>query len=412
MNLIRIAWRNVGRNTRRSILSGIAITVATMSIVTLFSLLEGMKADLSYNLTTFYTGEVQLRNPEYGRHEHLSPLHLSVPDVQSVTSTVSAVPGVEAVVPRLSVPGAVFQQDEQVAVQAVGVDFAREATFSGVADYVVGGDLTRVTDAAEERRVTPVLVGNGVLDRLDIGVGDQFTVVVRTALRGTNAMTFEAAAVADFPVPSLNRMAFWAPLDRVQRLARMPDQAGEVLVKLAPGADRSEVMDGIRGAAPDLEVRHFEEIDTSYGLMQMATVSYNMIALIFFLLASTVIVNTTMMVIFERRQEIGMLEALGMHRRELMRLFLSEALIIGVIGATVGLALGTALSLVLGQVGIDLGAAMEGVDFEISPVLYPRVNLRSTALVFAFSVVVSGLTSYVPTRRITKIEPVAALREE
>ena len=93
MNLFTIAWRNVGRNLRRSLLSGAAIAVATMSIVLLFSILEGMKTDLENNLIDFYTGEVQLRNPEYGRYEHLNPLHLSVSDAEAVRSRVAGVDG-------------------------------------------------------------------------------------------------------------------------------------------------------------------------------------------------------------------------------------------------------------------------------------------------------------------------------
>ncbi len=74
--------------------------------------------------------------------------------------------------------------------------------------------------------------------------------------------------------------------------------------------------------------------------------------------------------------------------------------------------IGIAISLVLGQVGINFSEAMQGVDFEMSTILYPIVNVRSTVVVFFFSIIVSGVTSYFPTRRITKIEPVAALREE
>ena len=124
------------------------------------------------------------------------------------------------------------------------------------------------------------------------------------------------------------------------------------------------------------------------------------------------IVNTTMMVIFERRREIGTLEAMGMHGREVVRLFFSESLILGTIGAAVGLVLGVAVAGVLGNVGIDLGSSLQGVDFELSPVLYPVLNLRSTGVVFVLAILVSGITSYIPTRRITRIQPVAALREE
>ena len=412
MKITTIAWRNVGRNLRRSVLSAAAIAVATTAIVMLFSLLEGMKSDLEYNLTTFYTGEVQLRDAEYGRYEHLNPLHLAVEDAEAIVDRVAAIEGVSSVVPRITVPGAVFEEDERVGLTAVGVDFAREADYSDIADYVVAGELSEVTDQSGDERITAVLVGNAVLDRLGIELGDRFTIVVRTAMRGTNAMTFRAAAVADFPVQTLNERAFWAPFARIQRLAKMPGQAGEILTKLAPDADRTATLSAVRAVAPDLEVRHFTEMETTYSFLEMASNVYNVIALFFFVLASTVVINTTMMVIFERRREIGTLEAMGMRSRELVRMFFTEAVILAVIGAFVGLVVGSGLTLILGHVGIDFGSSMEGVDFEISPVLYPILNLRSTVLVFVFSVVVSGATSYLPTRKITKIEPVAALREE
>jgi putative ABC transport system permease protein len=403
-----------------------AIAVATMSIVILFSVLEGMRSDLVYNLTTFYTGEVQIRHSEYGTYEHLNPLHLSVDDVPRRLEILEATEGVATAVPRLTVSGAVFRDDERTPLQAVGVDFHREAAYSAISDYIVAGDAETVTEGARASsvasapRITPVIVGRGVPERLGADLGDQFTLVVRTATRGTNAMTFRIAAVADFPVAMLNEGVFWAPLERIQRLARMPDQVGEILVKLDPStgsaAATASVTDALRDALrdtqPDLEVRHFSDISTTYSFIEMATTMYNIIALFFFVLASTVIVNTTMMVIFERRREIGTLEAMGMHGRELLRMFLSEAVILGVLGAAAGLVLGVAVVLVLGRTGIDFGASMEGVDMEVSSVLRPVLNLRSTAVVFVFSVIVSSITSYFPTRRITRIEPVAALREE
>jgi putative ABC transport system permease protein len=414
MNLFVLAWRNVGRNRRRSVLSIAAIAVATLSIVILFSLLEGMKRDLTRNLVNFYTGEVQLRHEDYSTYEHLNPLHLSIDNADATVDTVASLPGVSMAVPRVTVGGAVFQEDERIGLQVVGVNFDREREYSGIQDYVVSGDLSAITASTD--RITPALVGNGVLDRLGISRDDTFTVVVRTALRGTNAMTFRAAAIADFPVDAMNQTAVWIPIERARRLAQMPNQAGAILVKLEGSGTATTPPEGpiaaIRAAVPSLEVRHFTEMETSYSFIEMASAAYNVVGLFFFVLASTVIVNTMMMVIFERRREIGTLEAMGMHTGELVRTFLYEAILLSVIGAGIGLVAGSIATIVLGSVGINLGASMEGVDFEISTVLYPVLNFRSTVIVFIASVVVSGITSYIPTRKITRIEPVAALREE
>ena len=139
MKLTTIAWRNIGRNRRRSALSITAVAVATLAIVVLFSILEGMKRDLVHNLTTFYTGEVRLRHGEYGRYEHLNPLHLSVEEADRLVRELQALEGVAAAVPRLTVPGAVFRDDERTGLQAVGVDFAAEASFSEIGAYIVAG---------------------------------------------------------------------------------------------------------------------------------------------------------------------------------------------------------------------------------------------------------------------------------
>jgi putative ABC transport system permease protein len=410
MRITTLAWRNIGRNRRRSILSMTAIAVATLSVVTLFSLLEGMKADLMHNLTTFYTGEVQIRHPDYTSYEHLTPLHLSIPEATAVRDRLEAIPGVSDAVVRLGVPGAVFRDSERTGLQAVGVDFADEREWSEVARYVVAGSLDEVFSS--DGRITPVLAGRRVPERLGIDLGGTFTLLVRTARRGTNAMTFRIVAIADFPVQSMNGSTVWAPIDRVQILAGMPGQATEVLARLDDSRNPEGALSRIRAAFPDLAARHISEIDTTYGFIEMASNMYNVIGIFFFLLASTVIVNTTMMVIFERRREIGTLEAMGMQRMELIRLFFTESLILGFLGALVGLVLGIALSVLLGHLGIDMGAAMEGVDMEISPVLYPIVNVRSTAVVFLMAIVVSGVTCFFPMRKITRIEPVAALREE
>ena len=419
MNIRTIAWRNVGRNRRRSALSITAIAVATLSIVILFSILEGMKSDMKYNLTTFYSGEIRLRNAEYGEYEFLSPLHLSVDRIDSRLRGIDGMEGVASAVPRITAGGVVFRGDRRVPVQGVGGGFTREKHFSSIEDYVTAGDLTLITSWEHEARtdssgprITPVAVGSRLLEELGIGLGDQFTVLVRTARRGTNAMTFEPSVVVDFPVEELNRFVFWAPLGRIQHLTQMPDGALELLVKAADDVNGDELTELLQEENPDLEVQHWTSIESMYSYMEMASSVYNVIALIFFVLASTVIVNTTMMVIFERRREIGMLCAMGMRGRSLVRMFFTESLILSFFGALAGLIIGIVATLILGYVGIDLSSAMQGVDYEISPVLYPVINLRSSLVVFIFAIAVSAITTWIPTRRISRIEPIEALRED
>ncbi len=148
------------------------------------------------------------------------------------------------------------------------------------------------------------------------------------------------------------------------------------------------------------------------AMIDLAVKIYDIIGIIFFLLASTVIVNTTIMVIFERMKEIGTLGAMGMTGRQLVKLFFLESLFISIVGALVGIAIGIGVTAYFGVVGIDAFAkAMEGMDsMGIGAILYPVLNFKSTVMVFVYSLVVTGLATWWPSRRAAKITPVEALR--
>ncbi len=426
MNLTQIAWRNIGRNRRRSVLSVTATAVATMSVVMLFSLLSGIADDMASNLTRFYTGEVRIRNEEFSTYEYLQPLHLSVDNAEATVAAVEGTDGVAAAVPRISGGGAVFQDDRRIALLFTGVDFEREREFSNIDEIIAGGEIPVASaepagpsgpSDTSGPRLVPAVVGAGVLDRLGIGLGDRFTLVTRTAMRGSNAMSFEVAGVARFPVPALNDAGFWAPLPDVQRLVRMDGEAGEVLARMDRGADERAVTEALALSAREatstpLEVKYWKEIETTYSFIEMAQVIYSIMGLIFFILAGTVIINTTMMAIYERKKEIGTLEAMGMTPREVVRLFFTESLFLAILGAGAGLVVGVIFASILSRTGIDFTEAFRGVDMEISPVLYPKITPLSTVVVTAASIAVGAITSLFPTTRITRIQPVEALRDE
>ena len=100
MKLASIAFRNIRRNRRRSLLSGTAIAVATMAITFLFSYIDGFVGDYESNVVRYMTGHVRIRNVEYDENEQLNPLHLSVADYDEVVRAIESEAGVAAVVPR------------------------------------------------------------------------------------------------------------------------------------------------------------------------------------------------------------------------------------------------------------------------------------------------------------------------
>ncbi|MFP4373324.1 MAG: ABC transporter permease [Spirochaetaceae bacterium] len=408
MKLCTVAARNILRNMRRSVLSGLAIAVAAMAITLLFSLLAGMKADLAYNLQTYVSGEIRVRNPRFTEHETVHPLHFSLDAPRELVDTAASAEGVSAVAPRIRFPGSVFVNDETHNAVGIGLDFARERDFQGIDERLTSG---RIPSPGERAAV----LGVGLADELALGLGDTFTVLTQTATRGSNAMTFEVAGLARFPVSAFTETHFLVPLDTARYFLRMPDQLTDLLVKTTgerEAAETASMLEStLRGfSETPLVAEAWTRLPTSYTFMEIADLAYAIMALFFFVLGSSVIVNTTMMVIYERTREIGTLSAMGMEGGQLIRMFFLEAVMIAAAGAAAGVVLGIAVTAPFSVFGLDMGASFEGMDFEVSNVLYPKINLRSTVFVFVYSVSVAAAASLLPSWRAARISPAEALR--
>lgn len=412
MRLSTIAYRNISRNRRRSFLCIMAIAIAAMSIVLLFSFLAGMKADMRNNIQSFFTGQVRVRHADYDEKEQLNPLHLRVTGYEALMQRIEELEGVSAAVPRISFPGfaeppTVSNPDgPNISSMGVGLEFDREEAFQQISASLRTGRFP-------QKGKFEMLIGSGLAQKLEKGLGDSVTVLTTTMRRGANAATFTITGIADFPMGSLNQTYYYIPLDRAQVLLGMGDSVSEVLVKFDEGVSDEEAearVTSVLDPATDTRARDWRELNLMVQYLDVADIAYSIIALIFFVLASTVIINSIMMIIYERMREIGTIGALGMQGDEIVRLFFLEAFFLSLIGAAVGVLIGTGLTLVLSFTGIDFSSSMQGLDIEISNIIYPRLNPTSTVGVFFFALAVASLSSLIPTRRAARIEPVEALR--
>lgn len=407
MKLSHIALRNIFRNGRRSLLSILAVALAAFAITFLFALFEGIKDDIMINAFRYESGEVRIRHSEFEKYEYLNPIQYTVEDYAALLPGLEALPGVSYVSPRINVNSAAFIDDRQIPAVGLGLDIEREIRNMNIDELVVQGRLPRpgTTEA--------VLAGRLARD-LGVEIGDRVTFLTQTRTRGSNAFTVDVVGIVSFSVGALNMRTYILPIESADRYLRMDGGASELYV-VGTGRNtqalHSEVQSFLDGFGNgSLSAVRWQLVSSGYAYIEFAGVVYNFIALFFFLLGSTVIINTTMMTIHERTKEIGTLSSLGMHKGELIRLFFTESVYLGFFGSLAGVLLGTAVIIPVSSIGIDMGTAMDIVDMGISSVLYPRLNVRSTVGTFFFSFVVAIAASFLPARRAAKLKPVDALR--
>jgi len=400
-----MAYRNIFRNKRRSLLSGIAILIATMSILLLFGLIDGMKDDMKKNLIDFYLGNIRIRNAQYTAYEHLNPLMLGVP-LSSSMNALAGIEGIDTIAPRIKLPAGLIR-DTETGLLIQAVDFEVEKKFQHIDVYLKEGRLPESPDARE------IVLTKWLLNKLNVNLNDKITLLIQTKTGGTNAMTFRICGVLEYPVAMLNSSSAYIPLRVGQYFARMDDLVTEILIKTKPAVDEKLMAQTIKMLPElqrDYEIKTWKEINEIYSFFEMAQGIYIVIAIVFFILASTVIINTTLMVVFERMKEIGTLGALGMEGGEITKLFFLEALIIACVAAFLGAIAGNIVGIPLAIYGIDFSGAMQGISMEVSGVVRLKLSLVNTVLVFCYSIIVSACAVLIPSRQAAHIKPIQALR--
>jgi putative ABC transport system permease protein len=413
MKLSRIAFRNILRNRRRSILSGSAIAVATMSIVLLFGMMDGMIADMARNEQRYNTGMIRLRNAEFNKYERLNPSHLTLKNADETVSLLQSYPWITDLSERINFPGRIYRNDREYNVLGKGVDFAKEKSFQQLDEALAQG---RFPAPGTREAVIGVKLAQRMGIDLNDSIPDKITLLTTKANRQQKHFTLEVVGLLAYPVSALNGTHVLIPLDTTRRLLLMDNALSEILLMVDEdeiNADKAAALLRTEQgpALPDLIIQSWLETNLIWGMMSMAKNMYNIFALFFFVLGSSVIINTTIMVIYERMREIGTLGAMGMRGRELTRLFFLEAFFISLIGALTGTIIGIIIILTIGKTGIPLGDMMEGTEgFSMSNYLYLSLSLRNTIMVFFYSVIISSLSTFIPSRRASKIEPVDALR--
>ncbi len=196
----------------------------------------------------------------------------------------------------------------------------------------------------------------------------------------------------------------------------MEGKTQEVLLLTEDGYRERDVAQAVETALEEYlsletETRAWKDLNMMYSFLSIAKFIYYVMGAIFFVLGSTVIINTTMMVIYERIREIGTLGALGMQGKELTRLFLLEGTFISIAGSTLGTLVGVLIVFILSKTGINFTEAMSGVDMEISSIPFPAGQLvHRTVCVDLRNHHLITLYTHPDPRKASKIQIVEALR--
>jgi putative ABC transport system permease protein len=414
MTTVRIAWRNLGRNRKRSLLAVGAIGLAQTTLVFVNGFMAGSYDQMLQTINGPMIGNVQVHHRQW-RQERAIDLHID--HLDAVRAQIAALTEVASVSPRLysAVLAASGEKSEQPAdaepAMIVGVDVSAESARGGLLESL---------PAQAYPHGNKVVVGRILANRLSVSEDQELALIGQDVDGFPASDLFAIGAIIESPVDLVKTRGVVMSIQTAAEFLVMPDQAHEIVIR-GSNVERADELAREVAALPALsgiEVLSWREAAPEFSRMIDMKDWFDLIFLaIVFIAAAAGIANTSMMSSFERTREFGMLLAIGLRPARVVRMVLVESVLLGLMGVLIGSLVGSGLVLLTGYTGINY-AALAGVEatdiafggVSISYMIYPRFELRHVLFGFIAVTITSVMAATWPATLAARLEPAKAMR--
>jgi len=406
MKLLNIAWRNVFRHTRRTLITAAAISVGLSSMIFMNTMMNGADKMASRNIIDFETGHLEVFAKDYYREEGVFPLDTIIDNPISITGNIEGIPGIKGITPRAKFQASISNGVDELPVLGMGVDIEKDTEVFEVANSVVEGTYLQ--------QEGDLVIGTNLAEDMDLGVGSFITIITKDRNGTYNAYDLTVSGIINTGHPLFDRNMAIIPIGQAQTLLAIGEGITEVCIRandednLAPLKEKiSEVIGN------EYEVFTWKEMNAAiFEISGFKRAGQFMIGLVVVIIAAVGIINTMLMAVMERIPEIGTLKAMGFKNSGIVRMFIYEGGIIGAFGSALGCLVGLLISAYLVHVGLDFSSVFENMDivYPMKFIIKGEIDYVNLIYVFVFGIVVSVLVSLWPVRKATKLEPVDALR--
>lgn len=403
MMILRLAWRNIWRNTRRSVIILISVTVGIVATVLTDALSRGMAFQMLDNQIGTYVSHIQIHRAGFKDNPVIQN---TVPQTFDVDSVISSVAGIDRFTKRVITFGILSSAKNSSGISIVGIDPEREARVTTIRSSIVQGEYL----SGREREI---VLGLKLAEKLGVGIGGK-VVAMASALDGhIGSDVFRVVGLYESFSSEFDKAFAYIPLTDAQDLVSIGNSVSEYAIIVHNREELQRIQTTLEGDLGDaFEVLTYAEI---LPLLVMTVDMYDQMMLVFYAIIGIAvifgIVNTMLMSVFERIREFGVLKAIGMKNRPLFLMIMIEAFYLGAIGTAVGFALSYVLYLPLAQSGVDLSMFSDSLrSFGVGTVIYPVMTAGVVMNALTVIPVVTLLGAIYPAVKAVRLEPMSAIR--
>lgn len=399
-----LAYRDLGRNRRRTILSMTAVALGLALLIVMNGYIAGVMDEAVQNNIRLNSGHIQIRASSYNADDMSLQWKDLLSDPEQIAAQAQAMPEVQAAAPVLWAGGVLATTSDSAGLQISGID-TTSSFYDPIRQSMVAGDFL----SADDR--DGVLIGERLAQSLGLSVGSKASLTIVDSDGQADEGIFTIRGLFSTGIPSYDQGTVLMPLSKAQAFARADRRASSIMILLSEQQATERVAAALK--SPDRQVLTWRDLNQAFlQTMEAGLAFYYILDAIVILIVAVIIANTLLMSVFERIREMGILAALGMKGRHLTQMLLLEAATLGLVGIAVGLALGLGGVAYLTNVGIYIGdiASSAGSSVALSSTIHGRFVPETFAGISIATLIIVMLSALYPAWYASRLEPVVALR--
>ncbi len=403
MLTLKLAYRNILRQRRRSLLTALSMAGGYMLFVFSMSLLEGSWSNVVDIFTLDHTGHIQIHKDDYAKR---AKIHKTIEDPKAIESTLKNHAAVTGWAPRVYSAALAYGGSKTAPAKIFGIDPTLEPTVTRILKKVSEGEY--FSSQPNPDGYFPAMIGRGLANTLKLGVGDEI-VLISSGADGSIANDIFSITAIIGNTTSFDRLGVFLPISAAQEFLAMGGDVHEYALLARNKHDNEQLAADLQKLLPGLTVSPWQQIEaTFYRTMQSDKQgNYFTMALIVFIVFIGVL-NTVLMSVLERTREFGVLKSIGCRPSELIKLIFIETVMLASISITAGLALILPVIIWFTEVGIklDISVDMGGVVFDT---MKGEFSAYVIFMPMGFMLLTAALISLPPGLRAARILPRVAL---
>jgi ABC-type lipoprotein release transport system permease subunit len=404
MQILKMAFRDLGRNRRRSFFSALAVGGGLALLILMSSVVAGEMGSAIESAINLQTGHIQIRATTYDENKSSLKWEDLVANPDEIANKIAALSQVKAATPRLYASGFLSSGTQSAGAKITGIDPLSPAS-DPYREGVISGSYLSPNDR------DAVLIGKPMAEKLKLKVGDNVGLSLNTADGNVQDQTFTVKGIYSTGTYGFDSGTIFLPLAKVQAMTRTENHASTVYVLLKDTTMTDTVVPAL-SVSSNLKIKTWKDLNALF--VEYETFAQSYIAIFYMIIlaiSASVIINTLIMSVYERTREIGILSAIGMRGGRIMMLFLAESSMLAVGGVIMGLILGVLGTMYFNINGFYIGnMGLSGMA--IADTIYAKLTVENLINLTIMTFVVTMLAGLYPAVMASRMQPVEALRAE